>query len=56
MMDVRSHQTCLNLARPGDLVIIAGKGHETYQLVKGRKLDFDDRKVAKKILDELNRA
>ncbi|MGI6468831.1 MAG: UDP-N-acetylmuramoyl-L-alanyl-D-glutamate--2,6-diaminopimelate ligase [Syntrophomonadaceae bacterium] len=46
----------LNLARPGDLVIIAGKGHETYQLVKGRKLDFDDRKVAKKILDELNRA
>lgn len=44
------------LARPGDLIIIAGKGHETYQLIKGKRLDFDDRKVAQKILSELNRA
>lgn len=34
------------LAHPGDLIIIAGKGHETYQLVKDQVLDFDDRKVA----------
>jgi len=38
------------LARPGDLVIIAGKGHETYQLVKGQVLDFDDRLVAAEFL------
>jgi UDP-N-acetylmuramoyl-L-alanyl-D-glutamate--2,6-diaminopimelate ligase len=40
----------LRLAKPGDLVIIAGKGHETYQLVKDQVLDFDDRKVAREIL------
>lgn len=40
------------LARPGDLVVIAGKGHETYQLVKGQVLDFDDRKVAAQFLKE----
>lgn len=40
------------LARKGDLVIIAGKGHETYQLIKGEVLDFDDRKVAREIIKE----
>lgn len=38
------------LAKKGDLVIIAGKGHETYQLVKDQILDFDDRKVAAEFL------
>jgi len=38
-------QHAIYLARPGDLVIIAGKGHETYQIIKDRILDFDDRKV-----------
>lgn len=38
------------LAKKGDLVIIAGKGHETYQLVKDQVLDFDDRKVAAEFL------
>jgi UDP-N-acetylmuramoyl-L-alanyl-D-glutamate--2,6-diaminopimelate ligase len=32
----------LDEARPGDVVIIAGKGHETYQEVEGRRLPFDD--------------
>ncbi|MDO4539511.1 MAG: UDP-N-acetylmuramoyl-L-alanyl-D-glutamate--2,6-diaminopimelate ligase [Syntrophomonadaceae bacterium] len=36
----------LTMARPDDMVIIAGKGHENYQLVMGEVLDFDDRKVA----------
>lgn len=40
----------VNLARQGDMVIIAGKGHETYQLVKGQVLDFDDRIVAAEYL------
>jgi len=38
------------LAKKGDLVIIAGKGHETYQLVKDQVLDFDDKKVAAEFL------
>jgi len=43
----------IRLARPGDLVIIAGKGHETYQLIKDKVLDFDDRQVAREILKGL---
>ncbi len=38
------------LAKKGDLIIIAGKGHETYQLVKDQVLDFDDRLVASEYL------
>lgn len=38
------------LAKKGDLVIIAGKGHETYQLIKDQVLDFDDRLVAEEFL------
>jgi len=36
----------LHLARPRDAVLIAGKGHETYQLIKGKKLDYSDRAEA----------
>lgn len=37
-------------ARPGDIVILAGKGHETYQAFKDRTIHFDDREVARKAL------
>lgn len=36
-------RTAVDLARAGDLVLVAGKGHETYQEIKGVKLPFDDR-------------
>jgi UDP-N-acetylmuramoyl-L-alanyl-D-glutamate--2,6-diaminopimelate ligase len=39
----------LRIATAGDLVVIAGKGHEDYQLVAGRRLDFDDRAVVREI-------
>jgi UDP-N-acetylmuramoyl-L-alanyl-D-glutamate--2,6-diaminopimelate ligase len=30
---------------PGDIILVAGKGHETYQDIQGIKSDFDDKKV-----------
>ena len=43
-------QAMLN-ARDGDLILIAGKGHETYQDIEGVKHPFDDRKVARGYLN-----
>ncbi len=41
--------------RAGDTLVIAGKGHETYQIVAGQVLPFDDRQVAREILSEMRR-
>jgi UDP-N-acetylmuramyl tripeptide synthase len=43
----------LRIAAAGDAVLIAGKGHEDYQLVAGRVLPFDDRVVVREIAAEL---
>ncbi|MFZ7125963.1 MAG: UDP-N-acetylmuramoyl-L-alanyl-D-glutamate--2,6-diaminopimelate ligase [Desulfobacterales bacterium] len=40
----------LEAAEPGDIVLIAGKGHETYQIVGDRTLPFDDRREASEVL------
>ena len=40
-------------AREGDVVVLAGKGHETYQILKDRTIPFDDREVARKVLREM---
>ena len=40
----------INMASSRDTVLIAGKGHETYQLVGDTVFDFDDRKVARELL------
>jgi UDP-N-acetylmuramoyl-L-alanyl-D-glutamate--2,6-diaminopimelate ligase len=41
------------LAKPGDVVIIAGKGHENYQIVGNDKFHFDDREVAQEGLERI---
>ncbi len=43
----------LTLAGAGDLVVIAGKGHEDYQIFADRTIHFDDREVAQNVLSEL---
>jgi len=40
----------IELAKPGDTVLIAGKGHETYQIFRGQKSHFDDREVVKELV------
>ncbi len=45
-------QMAINIAGDNDIVLIAGKGHETYQEIKGVRRNFDDRKIAYKALME----
>jgi UDP-N-acetylmuramoyl-L-alanyl-D-glutamate--2,6-diaminopimelate ligase len=37
----------INNAQKGDVIVIAGKGHETYQIIGDKTVDFDDRDVAR---------
>lgn len=43
------------MAEPNDIILIAGKGHETYQEVNGKRFDFDDYKIVKETLTNLNK-
>lgn len=42
----------LTVARAGDIVLLAGKGHETYQVLKDRTIPFDEREIVREILRE----
>jgi UDP-N-acetylmuramoyl-L-alanyl-D-glutamate--2,6-diaminopimelate ligase len=48
-------KTAISLAKPEDIVLIAGKGHEKYQEIKGVKYDFDDKKVVREMFEILGR-
>ena len=41
------------IGKGNDTILIAGKGHEKYQLVKGEKIDFDERQIVEKIAREI---
>ena len=47
-------RTAVMLSRPGDIILVAGKGHETYQIVGDVKHPFDDREEIKKRFALLN--
>ena len=44
-------QTAVNLSEEGDVILVAGKGHETYQEISGNRIDFDDRRAGYKALN-----
>ena len=46
-------KTACMLARPGDIVLIAGKGHEKYQEVKGERSHFDDMEELSAVFEQL---
>lgn len=43
-------KTAINLANDGDIILVAGKGHEKYQEIKGEKFPFDDKEIIKAFL------
>jgi UDP-N-acetylmuramoyl-L-alanyl-D-glutamate--2,6-diaminopimelate ligase len=48
-------KTACQMAKTNDIILIAGKGHETYQEINGVRHDFDDMKIVKEILEQLNK-
>jgi UDP-N-acetylmuramoyl-L-alanyl-D-glutamate--2,6-diaminopimelate ligase len=43
-------QKAIEMAEKGDMIVIAGKGHENYQILKDRRIHFDDREVAREFI------
>jgi UDP-N-acetylmuramoyl-L-alanyl-D-glutamate--2,6-diaminopimelate ligase len=50
----RAISSALSAAGPGDVVVIAGKGHETTQVIGDTVIDFDDRVEAQLVLGEMD--
>ena len=50
-----ARKAAVALAAKEDIVLIAGKGHEKYQEIKGVKYDFDDKKVLKEMFELLEK-
>jgi UDP-N-acetylmuramoyl-L-alanyl-D-glutamate--2,6-diaminopimelate ligase len=49
----RAIERAFREARAGDIVLLAGKGHENYQILKDRTFEFDDREVARRMLRKI---
>ena len=48
-------KTACQLAQPNDIILVAGKGHETYQEINGKRIDFDDYKILEEFLKQLQK-
>jgi UDP-N-acetylmuramoyl-L-alanyl-D-glutamate--2,6-diaminopimelate ligase len=48
-------KTAVSLAKPEDIILVAGKGHEKYQEIKGVRNHFDDKEVVREMFEMLNR-
>ena len=49
---IEAIKTAINMAKKNDMIILAGKGHETYQEINGKKYPFDERVIIKEILSK----
>jgi len=45
-------EIAIDEARSGDIVLLAGKGHESYQVLRDSTIEFDDREVARRVLSQ----
>jgi len=50
---IEAIKRAMKMANKRDIIILAGKGHEPYQEIKGEKFDFDERKIVQKIAEEM---
>tara|TARA_R110002012_G_scaffold312248_1_gene522806 strand:+ start:388486 stop:389949 length:1464 start_codon:yes stop_codon:yes gene_type:complete len=48
-------KTACQMAKPNDIILIAGKGHENYQEINGERFDFDDFKIVQELLKQLEK-
>ena len=48
-------KTACQFANPNDIILIAGKGHETYQEIKGKRTDFNDYEIVEEFLKQLQK-
>ena len=44
----------IKMANKNDIIVLAGKGHESYQEINNQKIDYDERKIVKEIIEEIN--
>ena len=44
----------IKMANKNDIIVLAGKGHEIYQEINNQKIDYDERKIVKEIIEEIN--
>ena len=55
LVNLQVVRTAVMMARKGDIILVAGKGHETYQIVGREKRHFDDREELRAAFAELGR-
>lgn len=48
-------KTACQMAKPNDIILIAGKGHENYQEINGERFDFDDFEIVQELLKQLEK-
>ena len=51
--DPEAIRQAMCMGREGDVIVLAGKGHETYQEIKGVKYPFDEKVVVAQLLEEM---
>ena len=54
-MCIRDSRWCIEHAQDGDIIVLAGKGHEDYQEIRGERRHYDEREVIASILADIGK-